>query len=65
MADTTNDPEANAMCVETARKLVKLAALRRIEAAILWNGREYVCNGEFCGPSVHGVYEWLDKQPRK
>jgi len=64
-ANTKTDPYADAMCHETARKLVKLACLRRIECAILWNGKEYVCNGDPCGPSVHGVYEWLDKQPAR
>lgn len=64
-ANTKTDPYADAMCHETARQLVNLACLRRIECAILWNGKEYVCNGDPCGPSVHGVYEWLDKQPAR
>ena len=58
-----SDPFVNTVCAETARKLVTLARLRGVEASIVWDGARYVANGDPCGPSVHGVYEWLERQP--
>ena len=58
-----SDPVADAVCKGTAAKLVTLARLRGVEAVIVWTGAEYTANGASCGPSVHGVYEWLNRQP--
>ena len=57
------DPYTDAMCSGTAAKLVALAQLRGVQATITWDGAQYVANGTPCGQSVHGVYEWLARQP--
>lgn len=49
----------------TAAGLTKLARLRGLKnAQVIWDDekRQYIANGEPCGRSVHGVYEWLEKQ---
>lgn len=57
--------------IRTAAKLTKLCALRGIKATtvwggvektVVWDGLQYVANGTPCGPSVHGVMAWIDKQ---
>jgi hypothetical protein len=56
------DPQAIAR--SAASKLETLASLRGVKAVITFDGAQYIANGEVCGPSVHGVLEWLAKQPR-
>jgi hypothetical protein len=56
--------EGDALERSTAAKLEKLAGLRGISAKITWDGAQYLANGEPCGRSVHGVYAWLEKQPK-
>jgi hypothetical protein len=51
-----------AICHSTAANAEKLASLRGIPAKIVWNGTQYTANGDPCGPSIHGVYDWLAKQ---
>lgn len=64
MKSTNNpDPYANGQCNRTAESFQKLAALRNVSSRIEWNGVEYVANGEPCGASVHGLYDWLNRQP--
>lgn len=48
----------------TAAKLTQLCALRGIAARVTWDGTRYLANGEPCGPSVHGVYEWMEKRTK-
>jgi len=57
------DPYANGVCTVTAQSFAKLARLRGVPAEIKWDGERYIANGEPCGPSVHGLYEWLERQP--
>ncbi len=47
----------------TAEKFQTLAALRGITSTIEVVAGEYVANGENCGPSVHGLNDWLNRQP--
>lgn len=60
------DEYALGMMNRTAASFAKLAGLRGISCTI---GVEtsptlhYTANGEDCGPSVHGLYAWLDRQP--
>lgn len=58
----------------TAVRLTQLCALRGIKATavwggvektVIWDGLQYVANGTPCGPSVHGVMAWIDKQAGK
>lgn len=58
-----SDPYADAQCSRTAESLVKLMGLRGLSGGVVWDGAQYVANGVGCGPSVHGVLEWMDKQP--
>lgn len=57
--------EGDALQIRTAENLGKLAGLRGVTATIVWDAetRQYVADGTPCGTSVHGVYEWLDRQP--
>lgn len=53
-----------AMMNQTANSFMKLAGLRGISSAIEVNENgQYIANGENCGTSVHGLYDWLNKQP--
>jgi hypothetical protein len=63
LSPPASDPVADAVCHGTASKLATLARLRGVEATITWDGAQYIANGTPCGPSVHGVYEWLGRQP--
>ena len=64
MADVQKgDPVANAVCNRTAENYAKLCELRGVTAKIEWDGEQYLANGEPCGPSVHGLYDWLNRQP--
>jgi len=58
------DDFTRGMMNKTSQSLAKLAGLRGVslEIEVSSNGT-YVCNGTDCGPSVHGVYEWLNAQP--
>lgn len=48
----------------TANSFQKLAALRGISSTIEVSADgKYVANGTDCGTSVHGLLEWLNKQP--
>ncbi len=60
----TIDPTRNAVCTGTANTFSRLAALRGIQTLVEWNDADnaYYCNGEHCGPSIHGCYEWLNRQ---
>jgi hypothetical protein len=51
--------------INTAANFAKLCGLRGVQAEVVWDGEKkvYVANGTPCGPSVHGLYEWLAKQP--
>lgn len=51
------------VCHNTAAEFSKLAGLRGITNTIEWKDGVYYANGENCGPSVHGLYEWLNRQP--
>lgn len=59
------DSYANGICSRTAANFETLARLRGVTAQVTWDGSQYVANGEACGPSVHGLYEWLEKQLNK
>ena len=48
----------------TAAKLTQLCTLRGIAARVTWDGTRYLANNDPCGPSVHGVYEWMEKQTK-
>lgn len=50
---------------DTAVKFQKLAALRGISSDVQFDPEKmrYFANGEDCGPSVHGLYDWLNRQP--
>lgn len=53
------------MCTQTARSFSTLAALRGVNVRVEWRDEEksYYCNGEKCGESIHGCYDWLNRQP--
>lgn len=59
----TSDPHADSMCSRTAQSLVKLLGLRGLSGVVEWKEGQYWANGEPCGSSVHGVYDWMNKQP--
>ncbi len=63
--DYTKDPTTINLCTNTANKFSELCALRGITARVEWRAEEmsYYCNGERCGPSIDGCYDWLNKQP--
>lgn len=58
------DEHALAAMRRTAESFQKLAAIRGVSSIVevSQDGR-YVANGTDCGTSVHGLYEWLNKQP--
>jgi hypothetical protein len=57
------DAHADAVCSRTAEQLTKLLGLRGLSGSVEWDGEQYRANGNPCGTSVHGVYEWMDAQP--
>ncbi len=58
-----SDKFTDAVCSKTAANLTVLLGLRGLSGSIVWDNGKYVANGTPCGPSVHGVYEWMNKQP--
>lgn len=50
--------------VRTAVKLTALAVLRGVKGEVTWDETRgiYCVDGHFCGPSVHNVMGWLEKQ---
>ena len=61
----TYDTFQAGLAQQTAAPFQKLAALRGVSSSIEFNTdtMRYVANGTDCGPSVHGLYDWLNKQP--
>lgn len=57
------DPFVDATCSQTAAKLTVLLGLRGLSGSVVWENGQYVANGTPCGPSVHGVQEWINCQP--
>lgn len=57
------DRFTEAQMQQTAAKFQKLAALRGVSSSIEVVRGRYHANGEDCGQSVHGLFEWLDRQP--
>lgn len=58
------DPFVVSVMRRTAESFQKLASLRGISSSIdVTADSRYVANGIDCGTSVHGLYEWLEKQP--
>lgn len=59
------DRHALAMMSQTAASFRKLAALRGVPCTIdVSKDGKYLVNGTIdCGTSVHGLYDWLNKQP--
>ena len=55
--------DGDALQKRTAEKLSLLATLRGVTVVVEWDGAQYTANGEACGPSAHGVTEWLERQP--
>lgn len=53
------------LCTNTANSFSRLAAQRGVQASVEWRDEEksYYCNGEKCGESIHGCYDWLNRQP--
>lgn len=51
--------------IRTAASFMRLAAVRGIKCECKWDreANAFVVNGHNAGPSVHGLCEWLDKQP--
>lgn len=59
------DQHTTAMMTQTAGGLARIAALRgiaRFEIEVRNDGR-YIVNGTDCGSSIHGVNEWMNRQP--
>ena len=56
------DPYADAMSTQTAGGLTTLMGFSGLAGSVEWNGEQYLANGVKCGPSVHGVMEWIEKQ---
>lgn len=49
---------------KTAEAFSRLCGLRGVSACIeVSQAGHYVCNGVDVGTSIHGAYEWLNKQP--
>jgi hypothetical protein len=48
----------------TAKSLTTLCKLRGVDAVVVYNEekKQYIAGETPCGSSVHGVYEWLEKQ---
>lgn len=63
MTRASNDPFTDSVCSRTAANLTKLLGLRGLSGSIEWKDGQYWANGSPCGPSVHGVNDWMDKQP--
>lgn len=57
------DEFTQGVCNKTAASFQKLAALRGISSSIEFKDGKYYANGQDCGTSVHGLYEWLNTQP--
>ncbi len=58
------DSYALAQMERTAQAFQKLAALRGISSQIeVSEDGNYIANGANCGPSVHGLQDWLNSQP--
>jgi hypothetical protein len=55
--------EGDSLQINTAIKMSTLCRLRGVDATIVWDGAQYLANGEPCGTSIHGVYDWLNRQP--
>jgi hypothetical protein len=60
--------KADTFTIEVMRKSAeafqKLAALRGISCSVdITEDGRYVANGHDCGTSVHGLQDWLNKQP--
>jgi hypothetical protein len=57
---------ADMIASSTAETFQKLASLRGVSASITFDAERgvYLANGASCGPSVHGLYEWLATQPK-
>jgi hypothetical protein len=49
----------------TAATFQRLAQLRGVIATIEWDegAQVYRANGVSCSTSVHGLYDWLNRQP--
>lgn len=62
LGKTMKDEYASAQCSRTAASFAKLASYAGVAAVIRWDGSQYIANGTPCGPSVHGLYDWLNKQ---
>ena len=57
------DAHTNAAMEKTAASFMKLAGLRGVSSHVEVRDFRYVANGVDCGCSVHGLYDWLNKQP--
>ena len=58
------DPFHLSLMNRTAGTFAKIAGLRGISCVIgVTQSLTYTANGEDCGPSVHGLYAWLNRQP--
>ena len=57
------DRHTEAMMSDTAASFQKLAAMRGIPATVEVRSGQYLANGTACGTSVHGLYDWLNRQP--
>jgi hypothetical protein len=57
------DAYADAQCSATAEKLTILMGYRGLSGSVEWLNGQYVANGTPCGCSVHGVYDWMNRQP--
>jgi hypothetical protein len=58
-----SDKHVDAQCSRTAEAMTKLMGLRGISGQCEWRNGQYWANGAPCGQSIHGVYDWLNKQP--
>ncbi len=59
------DKHTLGMMTQTATSFQKLAALRGVQCTVdASKDGKYLVNGTVdCGTSVHGLYDWLNKQP--
>ena len=60
------DPYHLGLMNRTAERFAHLASLRGISCVIGVGTKpalHYTANGQDCGPSVHGLYAWLNAQP--
>lgn len=58
-----HDPHVDAQCSRTAESLTKLLGYRGLSGSVEWRDGQYWANGVPCGCSVHGVQDWINKQP--